>query len=261
MFQPDLFKNRTAIITGGGTGIGLAIARMLGSSGAHVVIASRKMENLAKGAEALQEAGIAHTAVACNIRKREEVETLIDAVIRDRGGIDYVVNNAGGQFALPAEQITPNGWHSVVETNLYGPWNMIQTVANKWMIPDKRGGRFVNILMANLHGFPGMAHSAAARGGVANLTMTLAVEWAKHNIRINSIALGTVDSAGLDNYPKELNVRAWASSNIPMARLVKEQEVAALVCYLLSPLADAMNGAVIPLDGGEYCFNGRWPLQ
>ena len=202
IFRAGLFAGQTVIVTGGGTGIGRAIAHELASLGAHVVLAARKIENLEKVREEIVEAGGSASAITCNIRKEEEIVALFDQVLAERGAVQGVVNNGGGQFLSPAEFISTKGWHAVVETNLTGTFLMCREAFNRYM--GQNGGAIVNILMENWRGFPGMAHSAAARAGALNLTKTLAVEWAKAGVRINSVAPGLIDSSGLQQYPAEV---------------------------------------------------------
>ena len=163
VFRPDLFAQQTIIVTGGGSGIGRCTAIELASLGAHVVISGRKQEKLDRVEAEIQEMGGLVTAVTCNIREEEDVKNLIGTVLKGNGRIDGLVNNAGGQFLSPAEFISKKGFHAVVETNLTGTFLMCREVYNQWM--NKNGGAIVNMLMDNSRGFPGMAHSAAARAG------------------------------------------------------------------------------------------------
>jgi NAD(P)-dependent dehydrogenase (short-subunit alcohol dehydrogenase family) len=255
IFSEGLFAGRRALITGGGTGIGLAIAAELRVLGADVVIASRKAENLEAGVEAL--AAIAGSgrvlSRVCNIRDTESVETAVDYVVEELGAIDLLVNNGGGQFPAPAALITRKGWDAVIETNLTGTFLMSQAAARKSMM--SQGGAIVNIIAQMFNGFPMMAHTGAARAGVENLTRTLAFEWAQFGIRVNSVAPGVILSSGINNYSEE-NKKFFFESieHIPAGRLGTPREIAAAVCFLLSPAAGFITGTTLQVDGGDRLF-------
>lgn len=259
IFAPGIFDGQVALVTGGGTGIGRATALVLARLGCGVVIASRRMEHLEGTAREL--ADIAGTErvhhQTCDIREPAEVAALVDATLAKLGRIDHLVNNAGGQFPSPAESITPKGWDAVVRNNLNGTFYMTREVATKAMIPARRG-RIVNVIAQIFRGFPGMAHTGAARAGVENLTMTLAVEWAQHKIGVNAVAPGVIQSSGTVRYPPEL---LEAGRRItPMKRLGTEDEVAASIVYLLSPAAAFITGATLYIDGGARLWGESWPI-
>ncbi len=258
IFKDGLFSNKVVLITGGGTGIGLRTAREFGKLGAHVVIASRKEENLKTGLALLKEDGCSANLVECNIREQESIEACYDKIIADHGTVDILINNGGGQFPSPAEFLNRKGWHAVIETNLTGTFFMAQTAFNK--IFNKSGGTIVNILMNNRNGFPMLAHSAAARAGVENLTRTLANEWGKHGVRINSISPGVIDSTGLDKYPPQFRefVRGYGKHN-QTYRLGTEAELASAIVFLASPGASFITGVTMAVDGGESNYNPLMP--
>ena len=188
MYQKDLFKDKVVLVTGGRSGIGYAIAKQYLQLGAKVFITSRKEELLKAAAMELSELGPC-AYKACDIRKVDEIAELSAAISAEYGQLDIVINNAGGQFPAPAELISPNGWAAVINNNLNGTFYVSQAMAKTFLIPQKCGV-IVNII-ANMHrGFPGMAHTGAARAGVDNLTKSLAQEWAGHGIRVNAIAPG-----------------------------------------------------------------------
>lgn len=258
VFKPDIFKGKVALITGGGTGIGLRTARELGQLGATVVIASRKKEKLQSGLEVLKADGIEAHAVECNIREEDSIKQCVKTVLEQHGSIDLLVNNGGGQFPAPAETINRKGFKAVVETNLEGTFFLTQEVYIHSM--RERGGSVVNVVMDNRNGFPMMAHSAAARAGVENLTITLANEWGRQGVRINSVAPGTIDSSGLKSYAPEFQdfVRSYGKHN-QTYRLGTEAEVASAIVFLLSPAASFITGQTLAVDGGESIYNPLFP--
>lgn len=259
IFRPDLFEGQTIIVTGGGTGIGRAVAHELSSLGAHVVIAARTLENLERVAAEIREAGDAATPFVCNIREEEQVAALFDFVLAERGGFHGLVNNAGGQFISPAEMISLKGWRAVVETNLTGTFLMCREAFNRYMADH--GGVIVNMLIEMWRGFPGMAHSAAARAGIENLTKTLAVEWARAGVRVNAVAPGLISSSGLERYPEA--VRPMIEQNIhdiPLKRMGTEAEVSAAIVFLLSPAAAFISGESIKIDGAGSLWRKTWEV-
>lgn len=246
MFQQDLFKDKIVLVTGGRSGIGFAIAKHYLQLGAIVYIASRKEEKLKAAAEQLSEFGTCHY-FTCDIRDHEAVQAMADQIKTDQDRLDILINNAGGQFPLYAEKISINGWNAVVNNNLNGTWYVTQTMANTFFIPQK-AGNILNIIMSIHRGFPGMAHSSAARGGVETLTKTLAVEWSKYNIQVNAVAPGIIFSSGLENYPPKM-VEGIAEK-IPAKRLGTTEEVANLSLFLTAPGAAYITGETVYIDGG-----------
>jgi NAD(P)-dependent dehydrogenase (short-subunit alcohol dehydrogenase family) len=257
IFRPGLFDDKVAIVTGGGTGIGLAIAEELVQLGARVVIASRKMKRLAPAAKGLSRDYDAQVIpLTCNIRDRESVAALYDQTLGAFGKIDFLINNGGGQFMAAAESISEKGWKAVIDTNLNGTWNMCQVGGEKWFYDH--GGRIVNVIADMWRGFPGMVHTGASRAGIANLTMTLAAEWAKFGIQINCVAPGVILSTGAHNYPP--GMMEALDTHIPLKRLGSPEEVSSAVMFLLGPGGDFITGESLRIDGGSSLWGNSWPI-
>lgn len=244
-------------MTGGGTGIGLAVAREAGHLGARVAVCGRRAEPLEAAARALEEDGMDVHHATCDIRDPDSVGAFVDGVVERFGRIDLLVNNAGGQFPAPAEALTPRGFEAVVRNNLIGTWLMTHAAATRSFIPNKRG-RVVNVIAQVARGFPGMAHTGAARAGVDNLTKTLAVEWAIHGVRVNAVAPGIIKTTGTAQYPPELLERGRAASVVK--RLGTPEEVAHLIVYLGSRYADFVTGQTFYIDGGQSIWGDQWEV-
>lgn len=258
-FAPHLFDGQVAVVTGGGTGIGFATASQLGALGARLVIASRKAEHLEPAREALAAKGYEVLATTCDIRENDQVERMVDAAMDRFGRIDVLINNAGGQFPSPARALTPKGWEAVIRNNLTGTFQVTLAVANKAMLPAKRG-RIVNITAMISRGFPGMAHTGAARAGVENLTRSLAIEWASEGIRINAVAPGNnIRTSGTTQYGEALLELARRAT--PLKRLAVADEVARLIVFLASDANDFITGSVYAIDGGQTLWGDVWPIE
>ena len=259
MFAPSLFKNKIVLVTGGRSGIGFAIAKEFLAYGAEVFIASRKKELLEKAAKDLNQYGQCH-AVACDIRSTEDINTLAKTIQQTAGRLDILINNAGGQFPAPAHVMAEKGWAAVINNNLNGTFYMAQKMANTFFIPQN-SGNIVNITANILRGFPGMAHTGAARAGVENLTKSLGQEWAGYGIRVNAVAPGTIDTTGLDHYPPFMQdfFRKSEGKNL-MKRFGKAEDVANAVLFLSSPLASYISGVTLPVDGLEHLAGDRMDM-
>ena len=259
IFQSNLLKDKVALVTGGGTGIGASIAHLFSTLGAKVVIASRKQEKLEKAAKGLTEmTGNLVTPKVCNIRDREQISAVTKEIVAEFGAIDILVNNGGGQFMLPAEHIREKGWDAVIATNLTGTWDMSKAVAKAYML--KNGGSIINITMLTDRGFPGMVHSCAARAGVEGMTKTLAVEWAQKGITVNAIQPGVIASNGMKNYPGWKGIANQVRREIPMKRLGHCDDIANLVTFLASPAGNYVTGQVWAVDGGRNLWGNTWPI-
>ncbi len=259
IFKTNLFANKVALITGGGTGIGLRTARELAHLGATVILASRKADNLIKAAAIIKNEGGKAIPIECNIREEESIQKCVAQAINEAGTIDFLVNNAGGQFPSLAESISRKGWNAVIETNLTGTFFMSQEVFNKVFI--HKGGAIVSVIANMRNGFPMLSHTGAARAGVENLTKSLANEWGKYGVRINAIAPGTIDSSGLNNYAPEFRQHLFNNiiKNNQTYRLGTEAEIAASILFLLSPASIYITGITLPVDGGESIYSPLAP--
>lgn len=250
LFQKGLLNGKVAVITGGGSGIGKETALLLGSIGAKIAICGRRIEILQETSKEMDALGIVNIYSVCDIRNYDSVCEFIDFVCADSrfGTIDILINNAGGQFPSPAQNISPKGFEAVVRNNLFGTWNFIHCVANKVFLPERKGV-ILNVVAQVKRGFPGMAHTGAARAGVINLTKTLAIEWAKMGITVNAIAPGVIESSGTKRYAQGTLERGLRAT--PVGRLGTTLECAQLMTYLVLPQAKFITGQCYYIDGGQ----------
>ena len=260
MFAPGLFAGQLCLVTGGGSGIGLSTAGELRRLGASVAICGRNEEKLAQAKttlEAIASPGEVFAA-SCDIREPDRVTAFVAAVVERFGKIDVLINNAGGQFPSPAEGLSPRGWEAVVRNNLNGTFFMTREVATTAMIPARRG-RIVMVTAMVVRGFPGMAHTGAARAGVENLTQSLAIEWAQHGVRVNCVAPGNnIRSSGTAQYGEamlELTRKAT-----PLKRLGRVDEVARVIVFLASDQNEFVTGSVYRVDGGQSLWGDIWQI-
>ena len=259
MFTPSLLKDRVAVVTGGGTGLGLAIAERLGELGARVAIGSRNSENIVRGSAELRHAGLDPLVVQIDVRNPEQVDEMVARVIRHYGRIDILINNAAGNFICKAEELSPNGWNSVVGIVLNGSFYCSRAVG-RHMIARGGGGSIVSILANYVWtGSAGTVHSAAAKAGVMSMTQTLAVEWAQHNIRVNAVAPGPIDTPGaakqLWNSPEAVQ---RITDTVPLRRWGKPSDVADAVAFLVSEHAGFITGEILTVDGGAWIGKGTF---
>src|SRR5262245_21999718 len=260
MFEATLFKDQVAVITGGGTGIGLAIAKRLGSLGARIVIASRNSAHLQGGCAALSAAGIDPLVAQLDVRKPEQVDEMVLRTIKHFGSLDILVNNAAGNFICRAEDLSPNGWNAVIDIVLNGTFYCSRAAGQYW-IARKRGGSIVNILANYVWtGSPGTIHSAAAKAGVMSLTQTLAVEWARHAIRVNAVAPGPIAASPgaatqLWNSPEAVD---RITGTIPGGRWGRPEDIADAVAFLSAPSSHFITGETLTIDGGSWLNRGTF---
>lgn len=244
----DANAGRTAIVTGGGTGIGRATARELARTGSRVAICGRRPEPLEDARGELEAAGRDVLALSCDVREPDQVESFLDAVQERFGEVDVLVNNAGGQFAAPLEAIGLKGMRAVHRLNVDAPWNLTQRVAERWMIPRRTG--FVCFLgFSPRRGVPLMAHSSAARAALENMASTIAIEWSKYGIRAVCVAAGLIRTEGMLQYGGEALVAEYAET-VPMGRAGSPEEVAATIAFLASAGGAYVTGTTVTVDGG-----------
>ncbi len=245
--RADANAGRVALVTGGGTGIGRATAAELAATGAAVIVCGRREELLHATAAEIESGGGECLAVAADIREPDQVTRVIDSGLDRFGHVDVLVNNAGGQFTAPAEQITDNGWRAVHRLAVDATWTVTREVTTRSMIP-RRDGLIVFIGFSPLRGVPGFAHAGAARAAIANLASGLALEWSRHRIRSVCLAVGTIMTEGLEQYG-EADIERWRRA-IPLGRIGTPAEVAGVVAFLASAGGAYITGTTIAVDGG-----------
>ncbi len=255
IFVDGLLNGRVAFVTGGGTGITGGVARALAEAGARVALVSRKMEHLEPAAEKIRAAGGEALAVAADVRNMEEVERAIAATVTKFGQLDIVVNGAAGNFLCPAEELSPNGFGTVVDIDLKGTFNVSRAAFAEL---KKQRGSILNI-SATLHylGTPLQLHVSAAKAGVDALTRNLAVEWGRYGIRVNVIAPGPIeDTEGMSRLvPPEVKERL--RRRIPLGRFGRILDIEQAAVFLCSDAASFINGAVLVVDGGQWLSANR----
>ncbi|MBM3584336.1 MAG: SDR family oxidoreductase [Alphaproteobacteria bacterium] len=249
VFAAGILAGRHALVTGGGTGIGFAIARELGALGARVTIAARTAERLPTAAAELHGTGIDAAWRPVNIRKEADVEALYDWVEAERGLPDILVNNAGGQFGAKAIDISPNGFRAVVDLNVQGTWHMCHAQARRLFAAGHQG-RIVNVVFCDTDGMPYFAHAAAARAAVVNLTKTLAMEWGRQGILVNAVGPGPIETPAIAQYTGAMT-SGLRLGKLPIPRMGTPCECALAVAFLCSAAGDYITGAFIPVDGGS----------
>ncbi len=256
-FAPDTFKDQVALITGGGTGLGLEISRSLAALGAKVTIASRSTEHHGEFLNEARERGWSADAVTCDVREPDQVQRMTDSVLDQHGKIDILVNNAAGNFVCPSERLSARAWRAVLGIVLDGTFYCSRDVGKHML--KSGGGTMLNVVATYAWtGMPGVAHSASAKAGVLALTKTLAAEWADRGVRVNCVAPGPfhTDGASANLWP-DPKVEERIKSRIPLGRFATREEVATHCLYLLAPVSAYITGECLVIDGGMTLAAGR----
>ena len=255
VYRANLFDGQNVLISGGGTGIGRAVAALAARLGANVIICGRTSEKLQRVCEEAHQRGFRIHPITTNIREQEQVDELFSVIGKEHGPLAAVINNAGGQYPQQAIDFSIKGWKAVVDTNLHGTWMMMQAAAKHWRSLEAEGN-IVNIVAVVDRGMPGIAHTAAARAGVIAASRTVAIEWAPLRVRVNCLAPGLIASTGLEVYPPE------AHKEFPLANPLKRpgtlREIAEAAIYLASPASTFITGEVMTVDGGGRLWGELW---
>lgn len=255
VYAPDALAGKVVVVSGGAGGIGRAAAWLFARLGAHVVVSGRSEGKIAVVVDAIRARGFQASGDTLDIREPELVAAFFDRLWEERGGVDILVNSAGGQFPQPAIDFSVKGWNAVVNTNLNGTWFMMQAAARKWR-DAHRPGSIVNIVVVTTHGLYGVAHTIAARSGVIGLTRSVAVEWAPLDIRVNCIAPGAIETEGWKVYTPQARA-AYPRSN-PMMRVGSAWDIAEACVYLGGPSGRFITGELLTVDGGGQLWGETW---
>ncbi len=256
MMREGALDGQVLIITGGGTGLGLGMARYCLQLGASVCITSRKLEVLIKTAETLQqETGGTVLPLACDVRKYEEVEAMRDAVLARFGKVDALINNAAGNFISPTERLSSKAFQTIIDIVLMGTVNCTLALGKHWIAKRERDKAVLNIVTT--YAWTGSGYvvpSACAKAGVLAMTRSLAAEWGRHGIRTNAVAPGPFPTKGAWSrlVPGDMMEKFDMTKRVPLGRVGEHQELADLVAYLVSPYSGFINGEVVTIDGGEW---------
>jgi len=253
MFESGLLKGKSIIVTGGGTGLGKSMATRFAELGADLVITSRRKNVIDETAEALRKYGGKVLAVACDVRDPDQVQNMVDHTVNEFGKIDILLNNAAGNFISPTENLSANGFKTVVDIVLNGTFNCTQAAGK--VMRENKGGVILNIVTT--YAWTGSGYvvpSACAKAGVLAMTRSLAVEWAKYGIRTVAIAPGPFPTKGAWSRlaPPGLGIKKKMINRIPLKRVGEHHELANLASYLVSDQAGYINGEVVTIDGGEW---------
>ncbi len=267
MIVPDLtneFAGRIAVVTGGGSGIGRAIAQRYAAAGGKVIVVGRREEPLQETVRLITEAGGGADHVSCDVRDAVAMADAIDGLVAREGRIDALVNNAAGNFVAPGEDLSPNGWKAVIDIVLNGTFFATHAAAQHMLAAGS--GSILNVIATYAwHGHPGTVHSAAAKAGIVAMTRTLAVEWAARGVRVNCIAPGPTETEGAARALWGTDdARAKVLGGVPAGRFATPHEIAESATFLMSNRADYVTGEVLVVDGGQwlgkaiYTQEGAW---
>ncbi|MCV7408652.1 short-chain dehydrogenase [Mycobacterium florentinum] len=257
VLRSDAHRGAVALVTGGGTGIGRAVALDLARCGADVVIAGRRPEPLQKAAAEVESLGARALPVATDVRDDEQVQRLVDRCIERFGRIDILVNNAGGQFSAPAEQITVKGWRAVHRVTVDAAWAVTRQVAVRTMIPQRAGTIFF-LAFSPRRGIATMVHASAARAALENLAAGLALEWSRFGIRTICIAPGTIATDGMQRNYSPADRANWEAA-VPLRRFGTPAEVSEVIAFLASPSGSYVTGTTVVIDGGADALGAGQP--
>lgn len=251
-FAPNCLKGRTALITGGGSGIGFAIAQTLAEAGARVAVVSRKLDRLHDAAQVLRATGAQVLTVAADVREPEAVQAAVSSTVAEFGGLDIMIANAAGNFVVPFADMSFNAWRTVIDIDLHGTFHCAQA-AYPHLRESAHGGRFIAIsTLRALEGWPGCAHAAAAKAGVMSLIRSLALEWGPDGILCNTIAPGPIGGTeGVKRLYEETGQAGVQVMGLPLGRLGRAEDVAQAALYLCSDAANFVTGTDLVVDGGR----------
>lgn len=256
IFANDILRNHVVLITGGGTGIGRCIALNMAAYGAHLVLVGRNVKTLEAVAKQIQTLGGKAFPIGADIRQPKQINTVLQAATETFGHIDTLINNAAASFLSAARNLTPGGWQAIIDTTLNGTFYCSQAVGLHMI--EQGGGKIINITATlPFKGAPGLLAPTAAKAGVAAMTKTLALEWAKFNILVNAIAPGPIHTEGADqNLWSNQTFRDRVKRGVPLGRFGQPEDIANMAIYLASPAGDYITGATMVVDGGEWLHKG-----
>lgn len=258
MFSEDLFLNKTIVVTGGGSGIGKQIAKNLVELSANVIILGRNQDKLKSAQSEICDDANQCEFLICDIREPDQMDQVVEKL--KEKDIHGLVNNAGGQFLAPLEDISWNGLDSVMKTNFFGGFYLSQKFYTHFF--KSKGGNIINIIADMFNGMPMMGHSGAARAAMDNFTKTAAIEWAGQGVRVNAVAPGYINSSGLENYGEKAKpIIEKLPAFVPMERMGTQEEVSNTVLFLLSEASSYINGTTLRVDGGASLLSGPFEFN